>query len=122
MPMGLNYVSNARFAVAGGFPIVLGFAAETMLDGVIPAEVASVSATLVAASASAPATVHLALFDTPATVGGDDGTEVARTSATVTTTAQTLTVSAPTDVSPTAYIVKLWTEDADVSVSAVTAA
>lgn len=94
-----------RFALPGGTPFRLHTRATHLLEGVIPKGIVSVSATLRAEKGSCSA--KLALFAMPTTVGGDDGAEVASTTATITTEGTTLTLATPTDVVPTAYIVRL---------------
>lgn len=69
---------NGRFSAAGGYPIELSPAGETVVDfGVIPPGVTSVTVELACepslATPTATATATLTAHDMPTTVGGEDG-------------------------------------------------
>lgn len=109
MSINANLNAGATFTVPGGYPIRLLSAWDSMLTGVIPQTVASVSA--VVQTELGTASAHLAIYTMPATVGAADGAAVAQTDLTgLTSVAQTITVTVPTTVTPACYVVRLWVD------------
>lgn len=104
----MNLNAGASFGVPRGFPVRLSAAGESILSGVIPRGIASVTATL--ATEIGTASAHLALCTMPTTSGGNDNAIVAQSDVTGLTTkaGQTISISVP-DVT-LCYIVKLWVD------------
>lgn len=124
MPIDAMLTPNWIFSVPRGYPFTLSRAIDEFASGFIPKGVATVSAKvkMVAgvtptgtAGAAVPtntvgtANVHLAVFSAPTSSGGADGAPQAQTDVTgLTVNEQTITVTVPTTVAATRYIVRLW--------------
>lgn len=110
-----NLNAAGSFSLPGGYNFRLSQAGAGMVQGIVPASVASVSAVLACEKGTCNA--HLALYTMPnatpvngaASTLSADGALVVQTDLTgLGTTQQTITVTAPTGVQPVPYIVRLW--------------
>lgn len=106
----MNLNSGGSFSVPRGYPVRLFAAGESMLTGVIPRGITSVTATL--ATEIGQANAHIGLFTMPSSSGGSDLAPVVQTDLTGLTTkaGQTISVAVPTTVAPACYVVKLWVD------------
>lgn len=101
--------ANGNMLVANGYPVRLLPALESMMQGVIPKGIASVSA--VVATESGTANAHIGLFAMPTTSGGNDNAVIAQTDILgLTSSQQTMTVAIPTTALPACYVVRVWVD------------
>jgi len=118
-----NRTYNGILSPPLGWPVRLRVGQDTMIWGVVDKTATSISATV---QASKSATVYLAAYNTPATVGGadaglvqdfdDDGVTVTASYQTVLTigsTETTVTLNLPTIDTHVAkpYVIRLWVSD-----------
>lgn len=127
MAYRVNLTGNGMFAPAGGYPFRLWAGGQTMIEGVIPKSVATVTATVYAEQGTADA--HLALYEAPTSITSnvldpdgalvvdldpDDSTLVIKEYKSdaegVGLTETTLSVDVPTNRAPATYIVRLWVD------------
>lgn len=109
MAIAVNLNAGGTFSAPRGYPVRLVRGGETIMSGVIPRGVASVTATL--ATEVGTASAHLALYAMPSVSGGPDLAPVAQVDLILTTKAgQSLTVTVPSGLAPAAYVVRLWVD------------
>lgn len=107
--INMNLNSAGYFSTPAGYPVRLSKATDTMLSGVLPNTYTTVSAVIQTEKGTANA--HLALYTMPTTSGGNDGALVVQSDLVgLSTSQQTLTVTAPTSGLPTTYVVRLWVD------------
>lgn len=129
MILSTNLCANGRFAPAGGLPVTLSKANATVMDGVLPKGAAGLSVTVKASTGVTPtgtagsdptenapttASVYLAIYAAPTTVGGSDGLQVGDTVSVtgLSVTEQTLEIETPsaTTDTPAVYVWRLWVD------------
>lgn len=111
--IAMNLNSAASFGVPRGFPLRLVASNDSVLSGVIPPGVASVTTTL--ATETGTANAHLALCTMPTSATSATGSDLAVVVQAdllgVTTKAgQSLTVVVPLAALPCCYVVRCWVD------------
>lgn len=108
--IAMNLNSAASFGVPRGFPLRLVASNDSVLSGVIPPGVASVTATL--ATETGTANAHLALCTMPTSATGSDLAVVVQADLLGVTTkaGQSLTVVVPLAALPCCYVVRCWVD------------
>lgn len=110
--LNVNLCPNFYLTPPSGYPVRLWIGGELTISAFLPKRIESVSADVYCESGSAD--VHMAIFSPPTTSNGDDQALVQQEDIEgLTNVPQTLTLTLPTDVALSTYVLRLWVDGLD---------